>query len=104
VTVKHISHATIFSLDSAILNAQFRVLPYLIIDNRPLLDSTCDLQYKWVSDGHLKLRGMTSKRTGVNVTAVKEGSSILTLEIMDRKGEVMFVTTKEIVVHRDVGI
>lgn len=69
--MKPIDHATIYSLNDAILNAQFRVIPYLIVDGRVMVDSVCDFEYKWSTDGHIKLQGLNKKRLGINATAVK---------------------------------
>ncbi len=79
VTVKPIDHTTIYSLDDAILNAQFRVIPYLIVDGRALIDSVCDFEYKWSTNGHIKLQGLNNKRLGVNATAVTEGDALVKL-------------------------
>lgn len=43
VVVKLIDNVAIYTLDEAIINAQFRVIPHLIIDQMVLLDSVCDL-------------------------------------------------------------
>jgi len=58
-------------LDDAVLNAQFRIIPYLIVDGRVLIDSVCDFEYKWSSDTHIKVQGINKRRLGVNATAVK---------------------------------
>ncbi len=50
IIVKEIDHATVYSLEDAVINAQFRVIPYLIIDGQVMADSVCDFEYKWSSD------------------------------------------------------
>ena len=43
VNVRPIEKAVIYTLDEALINAQFRIIPHLLIDNVVLLDSVCDL-------------------------------------------------------------
>ena len=43
VNVTPIEKAVIYTLDEALINAQFRIIPHLLIDNVVLLDSVCDL-------------------------------------------------------------
>lgn len=73
VTVKPINHVNLYSLDEALINAQFRIIPHLIVDGRPLLDSVCSFNYKWATDNSkLRIQGVDTKRAfGVNATALK---------------------------------
>lgn len=73
VTVKPIDHVNLYSLDEALINAQFRIIPHLIVDGRALLDSVCSFEYKWSTDNNkLRLQGIDTKRAfGVNATALK---------------------------------
>lgn len=93
VIVKEIDHATIYSLDDAVLNAQFRVIPYLIVDNEVMVDSVCDFEYKWSSDERIKLSGMNKKRLGINATAITEGESLIKLEVL-KNSKLLFTSTK----------
>ena len=73
MTVKPIDHVNLYSLDEALINAQFRIIPHLIVDSRALLDSVCSFEYKWSTDiSKLRLQGIDTKRAfGVNATALK---------------------------------
>lgn len=71
VTSKKIDHATIVSIEDVVVNAQFRVIPHLIVDGKVLLDTVCDFDYKWTSNDNVKIQGNNKRRLGVNATAVK---------------------------------
>jgi hypothetical protein len=48
---------SIYTLDEALIGAQFRMIPHLIIDERPIIDSHCELRYEWT----------TSKEQGLQI-------------------------------------
>lgn len=83
INIKPIDHVTIYSLEEALINAQFRIIPYLVVEGRVLLDSVCEFEYKWTSDStRVKLSGVDGKNKrglGVNATAVKEGDAFVTV-------------------------
>lgn len=76
-----IDHVNLYSLDEALLGAQFRIIPHLIINGRSLLDSVCNFEYRWTADNNrIRLQGVdTQLGFGVNATAVKEGDAFVTL-------------------------
>lgn len=73
VLVQSIDHVSLHSLDEALINAQFRIIPHLIVNGRVLLDSACTFDYKWKTDtSMLKLKGTENKiGLGLNATAIK---------------------------------
>ena len=73
VETKNIDNIIIYSIDQAVVNAQFRVIPHLLIDGEVLLDSTCDLLYQWESSPSLQLHNPHLSKTGLNVTALSQG-------------------------------
>ena len=80
-------------MDDAVVNAQFRVIPYLIVDDEVMVDSICDFEYKWSSGENIKLQGLNKKRLGINATAVTEGESFVKLEVL-KNNKLLFTSTK----------
>jgi hypothetical protein len=101
--VQEIDEVRIYSLDEAIINAQFRIIPYLIIDKEVMVDSVCDFEYRWVSSENIRLHGVNSRRLGVNATAVSEGKSTVSLRVL-KNGEQLFNPSKSITVHKSLDI
>lgn len=71
--MKPIDHVKLYSLEDALINAQFRIIPHLIVGGNALLESVCSFEYKWSTDNNkLRLQGIDTKRAfGVNATALK---------------------------------
>lgn len=62
------------------------------------------MNYKWKMDSKLRARILDNRQQGINVTAVKEGESIIELLVSNKDGELLYTAKKNIFIHKTLDI